>query len=608
VDSTIQFLDALAAGKPDESYILVWLVSGDRKHSAWFQETGLAAAYVREHSHQHDVYVGVALSPADHGPHVRLKIEGGERPPSGIFGLWADVDIAGPGHTKKNLPPTAEQAMGVLFPEFRPSIVVHSGGGLQMWWLFREPWMFDDAAEMLRAGTLATRWIRALRARAGARGWDIDPVGDLTRVLRIPGTSNCKVSGNPRPVRLLESNDLRYNQSELEEYLDIIGAERVSTEAVVAIAGQSLIYSSGANPPSAKFEALMAEELRFAQSWHHKRADLQDQSASAYDISLADYAVQAMWTDQEICDLIIGHRRRHSQELKLRDSYIARTIAKARAKFSSGTLIQEIQQMTTPEPPKPPAADGEEPPRQASEDPKAEHASAATEAAPAAPAPDPLQHKAALTARISEAFKLEGVHRIVRVTRYMSEPRVYALEIASGECVRLGDVSFLIDPGKLQLKIAELAGRIIPNFKRNAAWMPLQQALLDACVDVPVGDEGTDAGMALSWLRAYLESQPVLESIDKSDRTRSPFARGGRVHIYMDDLRRWVHLNRGDRVTDKEMGILLRRAAAEPVKVAIGKSSRQVWVLPDAITAQPQGRHAPAPDWVTAGENRAEVQ
>jgi hypothetical protein len=568
-----QFLDALFAGKEPGEFILIWLLDGRR--SAWFTDAAQAAAFV-DANRSRDVYVGVALSPADHGPHLRLKIEGGERMPTSISGLWSDIDIADAVHKKKNLAPTVEDARTVLFPEFPPSILLHSGGGLQAWWLFKEPWSLQTEEEARKAGALATRWIRGIRARAAARGWDIDSVGDLTRVLRVPGTCNCKIPGQPRSVQLIEINDRRYNPSEMDEYLDMIGAERVSPKVVHVMPGEKLEYSSDAEPPFQRFQVLCDVEPKFKAAWDHFRKDMTDQTASAYDMALANLAVQAGWTDQEVANLLIAHRRRYKEDLKLRDSYYAKTIAKARATFSGGDLIREIEDLTTPEPRPSRDADGE----RKTDEPVKE---------------DPLQKKAALVDRISQAFGLVGEHKIIRITKFISEPREYAIETASG-CIRLGPVQNLIEPYALQAKIAELAGRMIPSFKKNSEWAKIQQALLDACIDVAVGDEGTNAGLANSWLTAYLGARPVLDSVEESDDTRSPFVRDGRIHVYMADFRRWVHINHGDRIPPKEMGILMRRAGAEPVKVPCGRSSRQVWRLAEGFVPP---ERSTAPDWVT---------
>lgn len=71
-------------------------------------------------------------------------------------------------------------------------------------------------------------------------------------------------------------------------------------------------------------------EVKAHLSFERKRVDLKDQTASSYDLSLANYCVQAGWTDQEIVDLLIESRRKHGDNLKLRYDYYQRTIAKAR--------------------------------------------------------------------------------------------------------------------------------------------------------------------------------------------------------------------------------------------------------------------------------------
>ena len=105
-----------------------------------------------------------------------------------------------------------------------------------------------------------------------------------------------------------------------------------------------------ADPPRAKFDALM-QGNRFAQTWGHARSDLQDQSPSTYDMSLASQAVGAGWTDQEVTDLLIAHRRYQKVDLKLRLDYYQRTLANARASMGEDkvdeidALIDELNQI-----------------------------------------------------------------------------------------------------------------------------------------------------------------------------------------------------------------------------------------------------------------------
>ena len=81
---TNEFLKLLFGGKQADEYVLIWRLRD--KHSAWFQDLSAAAEHVRRHRAE-DVYVGVALSPKDHGPGLRLAVDQNKRPPSSLIGL-----------------------------------------------------------------------------------------------------------------------------------------------------------------------------------------------------------------------------------------------------------------------------------------------------------------------------------------------------------------------------------------------------------------------------------------------------------------------------------------------------------------------------------------
>jgi hypothetical protein len=48
-------------------------------------------------------------------------------------------------------------------------------------------------------------------------------LGDLARVLRIPGTTNCKDPANPKAVVIHAQSDNRYEPSGLAKYLADLG-------------------------------------------------------------------------------------------------------------------------------------------------------------------------------------------------------------------------------------------------------------------------------------------------------------------------------------------------------------------------------------------------
>ena len=126
---------------------------------------------------------------------------GGDTDCHQIPGLWLDIDIAGPNHkTTEALPTTIDQALELAhdYP-VPPTATIHSGGGLQVWWLFPDMIPAADTAPLL------ARWGATWARLAAARGWHLDNVFDLARIMRVPGTFNQKQTA-PVPVRILEGS------------------------------------------------------------------------------------------------------------------------------------------------------------------------------------------------------------------------------------------------------------------------------------------------------------------------------------------------------------------------------------------------------------------
>jgi len=163
---TASFLQALFGGKPESLFTLIWTKEGEHKKSCWFSDVGPAGAYVDSLSAS-NVYVGVGLSPSDFGENRRCE----SRDIAGIVGLWADIDLQSDAHPHDARPKTIEAAMSVLPPEFSPSIVVQTGNGIQCWWLFKEPWIFENGEERQLAATLSSRWQTLLKYNAQMHGW-----------------------------------------------------------------------------------------------------------------------------------------------------------------------------------------------------------------------------------------------------------------------------------------------------------------------------------------------------------------------------------------------------------------------------------------------------
>lgn len=117
-----------------------------------------------------------------------------------IPAVWCDIDVQGPNHKSTNLPPSMEAARDLIasFPGGPASFVVETGGGLQPYWLLDEP---------MRVGPeligFLDHWRQTWQDLSAERGWSIDNVWDVARILRVPGTFNRK--NEPTLVTLVAS-------------------------------------------------------------------------------------------------------------------------------------------------------------------------------------------------------------------------------------------------------------------------------------------------------------------------------------------------------------------------------------------------------------------
>jgi len=304
------------------------------KHARLFISAEEAVRHARSRSATQNVYFGLSLVRG--APRGRGKVDDA----AAIGALWADIDVASDVHRRTDLPASVDQARTLLAAlPLRPSYLVHSGHGLHAYWLLKEPWTFDAPEERQRAAAVAKGWHGAVCAAAAARGWHLENLGDLTRVLRLPGTLNHNGAGAAVTVRVLEcQRDLRYAPGDFEPYLVRV------LESPRAVDVGELTLSPDTEPPALKLAEALVECPQFRQTWERQRADLPDQSQSGYDLSLATIAALRGWTDQEIADLIIAARRRHGQNpaKALRADYVRRTIARARAAAASAPAEGDI--------------------------------------------------------------------------------------------------------------------------------------------------------------------------------------------------------------------------------------------------------------------------
>lgn len=94
----------------------------------------------------------------------------------------------------------------------KPSVVVHTGRGVHMYWLLNEPFrVYGDETALARAKHLQRGWVAYTKSDPGA--------ADLPRILRVPGTVNWKTDSGARTRFLRFDLNTRYTINELEGYL-----------------------------------------------------------------------------------------------------------------------------------------------------------------------------------------------------------------------------------------------------------------------------------------------------------------------------------------------------------------------------------------------------
>ncbi|MDJ0305374.1 DUF927 domain-containing protein [Dehalobacter sp.] len=213
LDHTAEFLKALY-GDFESGYLYLWTLPDRITWCFSVSELNTMITAAKAIQDERDVYFGLGSSVRKLEPKERIK----PKDVSCLPGLWMDIDVLAPGaHVQKALPTTPEEALAI-FPDFlQPSMVVWSGYGLHLYWLFKEPWMLESPEENSQAADLEIRLQAYVKFLASERGWMLDSTADLSRVMRVPGTLNHKLEPATQVYIYKTDPSLRYDPSTLEE-------------------------------------------------------------------------------------------------------------------------------------------------------------------------------------------------------------------------------------------------------------------------------------------------------------------------------------------------------------------------------------------------------
>ncbi len=118
--------------------------------------------------------------------------------------LFADIDIKPGGVSDSEAAQTVAKAISEALGQF-PAAVVFTGHGGHVYWTLDfedDAWTLDTEAKRAAAQAVYRRFHRLCADIAASFGGTVDNVGQLSRILRVPGTYNRKDPADPIRVKL----------------------------------------------------------------------------------------------------------------------------------------------------------------------------------------------------------------------------------------------------------------------------------------------------------------------------------------------------------------------------------------------------------------------
>jgi hypothetical protein len=267
--SAESFFRLLFGAAPDDAAVVVSAFpSGESVCLSADNVEGIAKAGELAETDRQDAYFSVCSVSTD----FDASKGRGKKPDFRVgVALWADVDVRSPAHKAppETLPPTFEEASELLAAvPFEPTGLVDSGHGMHAYWVLEEPVVFGAGGGLSAEGLRFIATVEALqervRAAAAAKGWHVDLVADVPRVLRVPGTSNFKLPGDVRTVEVVFIDGPKHS------YEAICAALGVDAPAASAVTATSTSGSVAATPTDVNLDDVR-ERLRNLKSDVNKK-------------------------------------------------------------------------------------------------------------------------------------------------------------------------------------------------------------------------------------------------------------------------------------------------------------------------------------------------
>ena len=210
--TTRDFLQMLY-GKCTEGCITITTPPDSRNEHIPVTELDKAAERIKVLGTSANTYYCVALRQEG----LPSSVRGGIGQIHTVVCMVADVDVLGSVHKENALPKTEEAIDFVNSLKLKPSIIVRSGNGVHAIWLLDEPFVIRNENEREQIRELSAGFGMYVIAEGRKKGWKLDNVQDIPRMLRAPGSLNFK-SDPPKQCEVYSVEEIRYQLNAFEEF------------------------------------------------------------------------------------------------------------------------------------------------------------------------------------------------------------------------------------------------------------------------------------------------------------------------------------------------------------------------------------------------------
>jgi hypothetical protein len=531
VEVALKFFNALF-GEEDELEQGLILITNLNEFKFFKSQTEAAKFAISLSNKKTDTYFGTGLYNGIPKSTSGLETDIGGRP-----AFCIDIDVKGQNHKKDALVESLEEGFELLktaFPIFEPTIINLTGGGAHVYYKFKELEWFDNDEQRKKHKELAVKVHKTVEAVFNARGYKLDNVSNLNRILRVPGTYNFKHGAIPVYTKVIDQQR-ELLPEDFEPFLcEVDVQERIKATPKRISEGKNPLNIKAepdASPPFEKLTNLLELNPRFKAIWvcgKGIRREYKD-DMSSMDMALANIAMNMEWSDQEIANLIINFRRINGDEKdrqkSMRTDYLCFTINKSRDKLKRTNSIEELAQK--------------------SQDVVCEEVE---------------EKKQELREDIFSSLKeILGV-TINEVRMFVGDETTFEIDVNGVTCP-IGPINKLFSQTHVMQQVSIVARQYIYGVDKKD-WPNIVTILLKNAVEIKIDFCMTEVGILKERIRNYVEDVTILDDRDEAFQSGGPFNWKDELYIFIGSFRTWL-AGKGDKTDSKTLGQNLKKLGLE---------------------------------------------